>query len=283
LKLRFFHFLPRLSNLPFDLRFRKVARPSFSTIATFRDIDRFIVEATRKLSRLQYLGPFRDAPQRAYPFSGERPSIVGAGGKGATDILVADYFTRGKRKRILSNNVQSWLASAKMASALEVHALSERQYDIKFQHPVTREVENLADVGFGVSQVLPVLVAGYNMQSGSVFMVEQPEIHLHPRAQSELGEFFYQLYARGVQSLIETHSEHLILRLQRYVGEGLIPAEHIAVNFVYASEGVKTALRLPLSEDGIFTRPWPEGFFEERLGEALGLARAPLVRKGEIV
>ena len=69
-----------------------------------------------------------------------------------------------------------------MASALEAHALSERQYDIKFQHPVTREVENLADVGFGVSQVLPVLVAGYNMQSGSVFMVEQPEFHLHPRA-----------------------------------------------------------------------------------------------------
>lgn len=111
----------------------------------------------------------------------------------------------------------------------------------------------------------------------------KPSLDLHPRAQSELGEFFYQLYSRGVQSLIETHSEHLILRLQRYVGEGLIPPDHIAVNFVYASEGTKTAIRLPLSEDGIFTRPWPEGFFEERLDEALGLARAPLVRKGEIV
>jgi predicted ATPase len=275
LKARFFHFLPRV----FELRMmahRKSAIPALNAI------DEFITVATRKLSGLQYLGPFRDAPLRAYPLSGERPSILTPTGKGATDILVADFFRRGSRKRALSKSVQAWLSRAGIASELQVHTLGDRQYDIRLKHPITGEIENLADVGYGISQVLPVLVAGYNQSPSSVFMVEQPELHLHPRAQSELGDFFCDLYEAGVQSIIETHSEHLILRLQRHVASGRLRATDLAVNFVHSGETGKIVTPLPLNEDGIFTEKWPQGFFEERLDEALGLARAPLIRKGEL-
>jgi len=282
IKVRFFHFLPRVMHLQYEFpRFPRTPTSKPQFLATLREIDNFLLEVSRTLSRLQYLGPFRDAPLRAYPFSGERPSTLTVGGKGATDILVADFFRRGTQKKALSIMVQAWLAKAQIARAVDVRALSDRQYDIRLQHPTTGELENLADVGYGISQVLPVLVAGYNMQPGSVFVVEQPELHLHPRAQFELGDFLYQLHRRRVQSIVETHSEHLILRLQGLVGEGLIAPEDIAVNFVCAEEDRKRVVLLPLNEDGIFTRKWPHGFFEERLEEALRLARAPLKRKAK--
>lgn len=282
LRLRFFHFVPRMAVISFELqRIKDKKKLAFPT-QKIREADLAISETTRRLQVLQYLGPFRDAPLRVYPFSGERPSILSPGGGGATDILVADYFRRGTRKRELSNSVQKWLSEARIASDLQVRAVSDRHYDIRLKHPVTGEVENLADVGCGVSQVLPVIVAGYNLETGSLFMVEQPEIHLHPSAQSELGNFFLELYKRGVQSIVETHSEHLILRVQKHVASGLIPPEDVAVNYVYAVQGKKKVLRLPLNRDGIFTTEWPQGFFEERLSEALDLARAPLIRDGEL-
>jgi len=272
---KFFHFLPRL----FELR---MAVSRTSPLPTLQRLDNLITLISRKLSRLQYLGPFRDAPLRAYPFSGERPSILNTTGKGATDVLVADYFRRGRRKRALSNSVQAWLSRSQIASELHIHAIGDRQYDIRLKHPVTGEIENLADVGYGISQVLPVLVAGYNLTQGSIFMVEQPELHLHPSAQSELGDFFVELFEAGVQSIIETHSEHLILRLQRHVASGRLDARDVAVNFVHSGETRKQVTLLPLDDNGIFTEKWPQGFFEERLEEAMSLARAPLIRRGEL-
>jgi predicted ATPase len=221
LKVSFFHFLPRLVNLDYDLAGNRAKRRiSLPNAARLRDTDEFIAEATRKLQALQYLGPNREAPLRSYLFSGERPSTVSPGGKGAMDMLMADVFTRGTRKGALSRSVQFWLAKAEIASSLQIHALSDRQFDVRLKHPITGELENLADVGYGVSQVLPVLIAGYNLGSGATFMVEQPELHLHPKAQSELGDFFCSLYKKGVQSVVETHSEHLILRLQRHIAAG---------------------------------------------------------------
>ena len=284
LKTRFVNFLPRMFTVRLDIdsappekkdAYKKANRMLHRT-------DMMCQNVSRLLSSIQYLGPFREVPLRLYPFSGERPSSLDSTGHGATDILVADYFRRGSRKRELSNLVQGWLSQAKISSEIEAVALGDRHYEIKFQHPISREFENLADVGYGVSQILPVVVGGYNSSPGSIFMVEQPEIHLHPRAQAELGDFFLQLYEKGVQCVVETHSEHLMMRLQRHVARGAISPDHVVVNYVNPSEYGKSVLRLPLNEDGIFTMDWPQGFFEERLQEATELAKAPLQRRGEI-
>ena len=160
--------------------------------------------------------------------------------------------------------------------------MSDRHYEIRVQHPRTGEYESLADVGYGISQVLPVVVAGYSLDPGELFIVEQPELHLHPRAQAELGDFFLELYRRKVQCIVETHSEHLIMRLQRHVASGRIVPEELTVNYVAAGNLAKEVTKLPLNRDGIFERNWPEGFFEERLEEALELARAPLKRGGKV-
>lgn len=280
---RFFHFLPRISLMRMEAeRLRKQDKLQIGQLKGIYEVDAISREADWLLQSVQYLGPFREVPLRVYPFSGERPSVLGPTGRGATDILVADYFRRGTQKRELSNQVRNWFIDARMAKDLDIRAVSNRHYEMRISHTSTGEYENLADVGFGISQVLPVVVAGYNMDSNSIFLVEQPEIHLHPRAQAELGSFFLALYKKGIQCVIETHSEHLIMRLQRHIAEGIVPPNDVAVNYVDASGSSKDVKRLHLSDEGIFNEEWPEGFFAERLQEALNIARASQKRGGSV-
>ena len=134
------------------------------------------------------------------------------------------------------------------------------------------------DVGIGVSQVLPVLVAAY-ADSDKLLAIEQPEIHLHPALQAELGDVFIEsaLGDNGNTLLVETHSEHLILRILRRIRETTdgelpegIPAirpEQVAVLCVQPGRDGVEVLHIPVTADGEFERTWPEGFFSERAKE----------------
>ena len=146
-------------------------------------------------------------------------------------------------------------------------------------HLHSKEKENLADVGFGCSQVLPILVAGYNLKPNNIMLVEQPEIHLHPKAQAELGTFFKDVALNNIQLFIETHSEHLLLRVQAHVASGDLKPEDVKVYYVYSNKdkgGKKDVVELPLTDEGYFSKEWPEGFFPERLEEAKKIAKAAL-------
>ncbi len=179
------HFLPRLAFLRFEVeRKAGVATPSLGQAKTIVEIDRRSREASWLLQSVQYIGPFRDSPLRLYPFSGERPSVLSPTGRALLISWLPITFVEVRKKRKLSNQVRDWFINASIAKDLEIKAVSDRHYEIQFQHPVTGEFENLADVGYGISQILPVVIAGHNLESDSIFIVEQPEIHLHPRAQA---------------------------------------------------------------------------------------------------
>jgi predicted ATPase len=127
------------------------------------------------------------------------------------------------------------------------------------------------DVGFGVSQLLPI-VTELLVSRDSLVSIEQPELHLHPRLQSELADLCIESVIRGRnQLLVETHSEHLILRLQRRIRQGAIPRELVSVLYVDpTSSGAARVEELRMDESGEFIDEWPEGFFEERFQEVLG-------------
>lgn len=132
---------------------------------------------------------------------------------------------------------------------------------------------NLAATGSGISQLIPVVVQAVLTPQNGCLIVEQPEIHLHPAAQADLADLFVYYGNQGKQLIVETHSEHLLLRIRRRVAEGKIPPEHVRIFLVEKSCGITQIKCLKLEKNGHF-RQWPKGFFEEGYKEAMGIAEA---------
>ncbi|HEU5207976.1 MAG TPA: AAA family ATPase [Longimicrobiales bacterium] len=273
--LRMYHFLPQTVGL-------------YAARRSGEQLREFVTDNAQQILRMstsvggvlmnglrgtEYLGAMRAAPSRTYLVTGERRRRVGSSGEHAASMLMLDSFRTGKRKRELSAKVGRWLKSAGIARAVQVEMISDRHYELRVSHFTTGETENIADVGFGNSQVIPVLVAGYSLSSGATLLVEEPEIHLHPRAQAELGQLFLELFQGGIQTVVETHSEHLVLRMQSFVASGHLRPEDLCVLYVHAIGDKKKVTRLRVDKRGHFIDEWPGGFFPERIEEAKRLAR----------
>lgn len=278
---RMSHFLPK-PLAPILGVYDKQQPPLFENFLSRVD-DRKLRELSRVSNRLyalldsiDYVGPVRTAPQRTYLFTGERRGRIGASGENVTSLIVKAATQSASRKKDFDvlKAVGDWMARAGMAKSVTVEPISDRHYEVRVQNLYTNERQNIADVGYGHSQILPVLVGGYALRAGSMYMIEQPEIHLHPKAQAELGDFLADLYERNIQTVVETHSEHLILRLQQHVAAGRLDPKSIRFFYV-TSQGLnqnKRIFPLSLDENGVFAEEWPEGFFPERLFEARELA-----------
>jgi predicted ATPase len=142
----------------------------------------------------------------------------------------------------------------------------------------SKTVVSHRDVGIGISQVLPVIVISF-VYKDKILAIEQPEIHLHPALQAELGDVFIEaaLGERSNTLLIETHSEHLLLRIMRRIREttsgkllaGLPPIhpEDVMVLFIEPDGSRSIVHEMPLDERGDLVKPWPGGFFEEDFKE----------------
>ena len=127
--------------------------------------------------------------------------------------------------------------------------------------------------------MLPVLVVAYFAPPGSTIILEEPEIHLHPLAQSVLAELFVTISAqRKVQFIVETHSEHLFRRMQTLIARQQVAAEQAAMYFV-EREGKTAKLRVLDLDDYGRVRNWPEGFFGDALGETREQARLMFERQ----
>ena len=134
-----------------------------------------------------------------------------------------------------------------------------------------------SDVGVGISQVLPVVAAALDPDRPGITAIEQPELHLHPRMQVELGDLFAQSVDQGGVFLLENHSEHLMLRLLRRIeqthggelpeGKPALKPDQVSVVYLDRVDGEVTATRLRIDEEGEFIDRWPHGFFDERAKE----------------
>ncbi|MDE0314782.1 MAG: DUF3696 domain-containing protein [Candidatus Poribacteria bacterium] len=217
------------------------------------------------LEALFPMSPFRKPPERWYIFSGTSPSHVGYQGDLLPDLLL--------RRPKLVDETNEWLKRLEIDYELEVKPVGTDSSDLFAVRLIdTRRKERvsiaLSDVGFGVSQLLPFIVQSLVAEE-QIISIEQPEVHVHPRLQADLGDLLAAAIKKENpnQFLVETHSEHLILRLQRLVYEKRIQPEDVSVIYVSRGpEGAK-AERLRLDEEGDFIDEWPDGFFPERLRE----------------
>ncbi len=167
--------------------------------------------------------------------------------------------------------VNRWVKEFGIAKEIRLQRLGKsNQYQVLFVDPATGLPINIADVGFGSSQLLPIIVQGFYTSSESILLVEQPEIHLHPRAQATLGDLLMEIVKQGdCQIIVETHSEHLLARIQRHIAEEKFSPQQVAIYyFEPIADGTKIH-RIGLDNYGQFEEPIPEGFFEKGWQEAL--------------
>jgi AAA ATPase domain/Protein of unknown function (DUF3696) len=221
------------------------------------------------LKSIVYIGPLREYPERFYILSDNLSKEVGKSGKMLPDILFKDHNIL---KRLNEELTRFGLGYELKVSPLTVEDYGNTDvFALRLIDKYTRVNVSLADVGFGISQVLPIIVQSM-LSRKSTLLIEQPEIHIHPRLQAELGSLLAECIKSPFNNefIIETHSEHLMLRLQKLIRKGELKPDDVSVIYVdRGAEGSK-CLHLRLDEEGDFIDEWPDGFFEEDFNEIFG-------------
>lgn len=264
-----------------------------SRAALARDLGRALDQLERLADAVLYLGPLRDDPRVAYPL-GHTVRALPVGEKGE---FTAAYLRENHRARIrygrpdgtLTNDllpaaVDRWCEHLGIATRIQVTPQGKLGHQLGLM--VGGSQRDPTAIGVGASQLLPVVVMVLGAPEGAVVLLEQPELHLHPKVQSRLADFL--AYARpNIRIVVETHSEYLLTRLRLRIAEGKIDREQIAVLFARqrpddgeGASGVHTEFRhLSLDELGDFDH-WPEDFFDSLDLDNVALARAVAKRIG---
>ncbi len=273
-------FLPVLFN-GLDLQLI-IERYSYSDYAYSRDVSLFALTAANLIKKLlrdiRYIAPVREYPERFYIHGGNPLQYVGPYGEKVFDVLFNDSELLAKVNEEFKRFGADYELRLSRLSR-EGKEISE-SFMPQLVNKSTGVAASFRDVGFGFSQVLPVIVQS-TLSKEKTILIEQPEIHLHPALQAELGDLFIKS-ALGEQKncfIIETHSEHLLLRLMRRMREtcnGNLPdgfprvrPEDVAVVYLEQLDGQSVVREMALNERGELVKAWPGGFFEEGLREVL--------------
>ncbi len=229
-----------------------------------------------ELDNMYYLGPLREFPQRDYLWARSKPSDVGQRGQYAIEAILA-ATTAGETRNLRPKTkllpfqamIAYWLKHMGLIDGFSVVEIApgSNRWQAKV---VTREGASevlLTDVGFGVSQVLPVVTLLQYVPEGATVILEQPEIHLHPLAQAGLADVIIQAAThRKVQVILESHSEHLLLRLQRRIAEEAVSVDDVKLYFCDAPRGVSNLTSLRLNLFGNIEN-WPDKFMGDAFNE----------------
>lgn len=255
--------------------FYEIADPFFRVGSWLEQLIEEAVANVSELDRVRYLGPLRSFPNRLLTFSEQEDANWQAGGGSAWETL--------RDNPSVCKDVNEGLKRLGVPYKIVIREFREKKSGEVLKQVGLRDEKNGTlvthrDVGIGVSQVLPVLVAALGTRE-QIHCIEQPEIHLHPALQAELGDVFIEsaLGKNKNTFLLETHSEHLILRILRRIREttaGSLPKdcipvrpEDVQVLFVEPGEKGAVVHDLPISPEGEFLINWPQGFFAERAKE----------------
>ncbi len=256
-------------------------RKFFHLVGEEPDVNNISFNLREELSRIIYLGPVRRLAQRDYMWNGRMPASISDDGAKAIDVLIADGVASAKARKeaaasgqpdpfefntSLFMEVEHWLQRMGLADAITVEVIG---HSARYELLIHRdgEVSNLKDVGVGVAQVLPVIVAALFAKPGHIVILEEPESHLHPLAQAVLAELFAAVSReRGVQFIVETHSEHLFRRMQTLMAKGEISQQQLAMYFV-SRQGKEAKIDELQADEVGRIKNWPDKFFGDVLGE----------------
>lgn len=245
------------------------------------------MQAIQDASDTYYIGPFRENPSRVYRDVEYLVDSVGSRGEDVGSMLKNDY-SHGKK---IISKVSGWFEKS-MNYRISLNDMGSGLYSIVAQKEDGTK-DNLIDVGYGISQVLPIVVQlekirttrkrnlySNSEKNGSTFVIEQPEIHLHPGAQAELANLFVDIVSQNsnektVDVMVETHSEHFIRRLQSLVADKNVNISNDQIKIYYVDKINDEAFikEMKLLKNGQFEEEWPSGFFDKAYELSMELVR----------
>jgi predicted ATPase len=222
----------------------------YESTVTFQDI----IEDN---SYFNYMGSFRLPPERTY-YRKTKAGKIGVSGEGYIDQIIEWEESDTEKFKQLVEIV----SDLGLIHSIESNKMKGGRFELNVKVNEDSNLASLTDVGFGISQFLPIIVADLQMNEDSCLAVSQPEIHLHPKIQATLGDYFCkQVNSTGKQYLVETHSEYLINRMRLLIVKGELKPEDVKLYYM-ENDGTKTTTYpIELTTDGQIKNA-PQGFFD---------------------
>lgn len=267
----------------FDLTGKKIPLSWYNFFPLIKSEDNFIElskitemimqKVKDTLNRLVNIGPIRAKPDRSMLFTGERPSNVGSRGEDTFKLLYSDKYSEYSKH--LEKKINKWLLNYGYVFEWNMQKSNRGEFVLNELIDEKKKIfANIVDVGFGISQILPIAVQLYALEHDGILLIEQPEIHLHSRAQADLADLFIDAAnEEKLYILAETHSENLLLRLRRRMAEGLIKHDNVGVYFVQHKNGSSRVLEVDINEFGDIENIPEEfkDFFQEDFNDLMEL------------
>lgn len=237
-------------------------------------LERIVIPANRilrqGLARMDYLGPMREVPSRLEELGNDQRERITSSGSGIASSLSGDRQALQQVNRLLSDLDIPYIVDVKSVGQHFLPSAGDYRALVLTDQRTQTEVSP-RDLGFGITQLLPILVA-LARRSPNLLLVEQPELHLHPRLHADLASLFVDAsrQQQPTQVVAETHSENLVLRVQKLVRDRVISPDEVSIVYVGASEGAGSWIQpIRMDEQGQLIDQWPGGFFTERAQEWL--------------
>lgn len=262
--LTWYNFLPLIKNEGSFEALSKITEIMLNTVKT-------------RLIGMVNIGPVRAKPERTMLFSGEKPASVGIGGEDSFKILYSDKYSANSKN--LEEKVNNWLYKYNYRFEWKMLKSNLGQFILNELSDNKTKVEaNIVDVGFGLSQVLPVAVQLYVMEKNGMLLIEQPEIHLHSKAQADLADLFIDaITSEKKYLLVETHSENLLLRLRRRIAENAnLKSDEVGLYYISHRNGASKVSSMNINYYGDIAEMPKEfkDFFVDDMNEIMSLHEA---------
>ncbi len=241
---------------------------------------------------ISYLGPLRTKAERLYSWTGIEPDSVGYAGEHTIAAILAAKrrkisFADKQHAKGFEQVIAEKLLEMDLIDRFEVKSISNQRqdYEVKVLTKGSQHWVDLLDVGFGVSQVLPVIVQCFYAPHDSIIIVEQPEVHLHPKAQASLADVLIDAInaredgrEKNIQLIIETHSEHFLRRLQRRIAEDRIAQDKVSAYFANTTPAPAKLNPLQIDQYGKILN-WPDNFFGDEMEDITQQSKAALEKR----
>ena len=251
----------KTTNAPANLQF---LLPSHAEEAAMSMVSR--------IRDLTYITAEREGPREIYSLEDQHAvTVVGPQGENAVSVLYRGRDDRIAREFVIENNAPTLLhqVGARLATFFPGCAINMQQ--VSNANAVTLGIRTSANTeflrpihcGFGITQIIPIIVASLSAPKGGILLIENPEVHLHPAGQALMGQFLADVAHAGIQVIVETHSDHILNGIRRSVKSERVVAEEVAVHFLRPRSVDAAQVLSPTLDSSGSIDAWPEGFFDQ--------------------